>query len=53
VAEWEARGGRPTGKWEVDEERAGLAVGAGIIVILALLGIGIVTTVRRVLAWLR
>jgi hypothetical protein len=52
VGEWEARGGRPTGKWDVDEERAALAVGAGVIVVLALLVIGIVTTVRQVVAWL-
>jgi hypothetical protein len=53
VSEWEARGGRPTGRWEVDEDRAPLAVGAGFVTVLALLGVGIVTTVRRVLAWLR
>jgi hypothetical protein len=53
VTEWAARGGRPTGRWEVNEDRGALAVGAGFVAILALLGVGMATTARRVLAWLR
>jgi hypothetical protein len=54
LAQWRARGGNPSGRWEDDQHGAVVAAGIGAL-LLGLVGsmvVGVITIVRALTRWL-